>query len=87
MPIMLSILGEGIQRAHTPDFCLSVCLSLPVQHQTHYRCRVLAADGTVRVQQWVTLWTQLLKDVISDGVTGNRVIVDILNEPDAAKFR
>ena len=33
------------------------------------------------------LWTQLLTDVVKDGVTGNRVIVDILNEPDAAKFR
>ena len=48
---------------------------------------MLSTDSSVRAQQWVTLWTQLLKDVTSDGITGSRVIVDILNEPDAAKFR
>ena len=35
---------------------------------------------------WVRLWSQVLTDVIADGVTGNRVILDILNEPDAANF-
>ena len=39
------------------------------------------------MQQWVKLWSQVLTDITADGVTGNRVIVDILNEPDAANFQ
>ena len=61
--------------------------TLSVTWQRSIRCRLLSAENNVRAQQWVTLWTQLLKDITSDGITGNRVIVDILNEPDAAKFR
>lgn len=45
-----------------------------------------AAERRGALQMWVKLWSQVLTDVISDGVTGNRVILDILNEPDAANF-
>ena len=37
-------------------------------------------------QQWVQLWTQVMTDINSDGVTANHVIVDILNEPDSRMF-
>ena len=36
---------------------------------------------------WPALWASLMKDVIADDKTKNRVFVDLLNEPDHAGFR
>ncbi|KAK9822485.1 hypothetical protein WJX81_001062 [Elliptochloris bilobata] len=33
--------------------------------------------------QWAALWAQLLKDMIADPAVKNRVMIDIMNEPDA----
>lgn len=35
---------------------------------------------------WVQYWTQLMTDICSDGPSCNRVMVDILNEPDHAGY-
>ena len=32
---------------------------------------------------WVDVWTQLLRDITADPISQQRVMVDILNEPDS----
>ena len=41
-------------------------------------------DTTVSTNptQWVSYWKQLMADIASDPASQNRVIADILNEPD-----
>ncbi|KAK9838511.1 hypothetical protein WJX81_004175 [Elliptochloris bilobata] len=45
----------------------------------------LSVDNTAvaNPQQWAALWAQLLSDIVVDPASKNRVMVDILNEPDA----
>ena len=36
---------------------------------------------------WVQYWTQLMTDITADPISRNRVMVDILNEPDHASYK
>ena len=36
---------------------------------------------------WVQYWTQLMTDITADAISRNRVMVDILNEPDHASYK
>ena len=40
----------------------------------------------LRSQMWVKLWVRLATDINSDGVTANRVLLDIANEADSRMF-
>ena len=48
-------------------------------------CTPLACQSLLFLcaELWVNLWTQLLTDIVSDPPSAQRVMVDILNEPDA----
>jgi hypothetical protein len=37
--------------------------------------------------QWVTWWSQLLTDVVADPASKNRVMVDLMNEPDVRNLK
>ena len=49
----------------------------------------LSFDATAATNpaQWVAYWAQLLRDLVADPVTAGRVMVDLLNEPDARGLR
>ena len=48
-------------------------------------CMLIGCQGLLSfcADLWVNLWTQLLTDIVSDPPSAQRVMVDILNEPDA----
>ena len=45
------------------------------------------ATAATNPSQWVAMWAQLLGDIVADPVAKGRVMVDLLNEPDARGFR
>lgn len=49
----------------------------------------LSYDSTAATNpsQWVTMWAQLLRDIVKDPASRGRVMVDLLNEPDARGLR
>jgi hypothetical protein len=49
----------------------------------------LSFDATAATNpaQWVAYWAQLLRDIVADPVSAGRVMVDLLNEPDARGLR
>ncbi len=49
----------------------------------------LSFDATAATNpaQWVAYWVQLLRDIVADPVSAGRVMVDLLNEPDARGLR
>jgi hypothetical protein len=46
----------------------------------HLNVDTLAIDDP---QLWVNSWAQLLRDIVADQISAQRVMVDILNEPDS----
>lgn len=36
--------------------------------------------------QWPGMWAALVKDIVADRYTANRVFVDLINEPDHANY-
>ena len=46
-------------------------------------------DPTVQndPNQWVQYWAQLMTDITADPTSRNRVMVDLLNEPDHASYK
>ena len=52
-------------------------------------CAIGCSEDTTIVTNpsaWPGLWANLVKDVIADPFTKNRVMVDLMNEPDALKL-
>lgn len=52
-------------------------------------CARASFDATAATNPsvWVAMWAQLLGDIVSDPVAKGRVMVDLLNEPDARGLR
>lgn len=62
------------------------CTSCQSYLHSRRHVRAIGCAETCRppcAELWVNQWTQLLTDIVSDPPSAQRVMVDILNEPDA----
>ena len=50
-------------------------------------CTSFDATAATNPSVWVAMWAQLLGDIVKDPVAKGRVMVDLLNEPDARGLR